>query len=242
MVSNKIIRRYGILRDALYEQLAADMIELFDGFSGVTYESVTVEEEEEKYTDIYFDANKRMYIRITYDANFGARINLYLGSSAASSREYINIDGNTSGSKAAYSFVKTPYGAAFSTIMHSESDLYIVQDGYIRNFFSVFEDESGNKYNGLVYVSQSNDEVNQTTYTVATPIHTYLETINPSSFFMGSSANHNVLCNAFSYLNPIVAPRLYKKLQTEGMVFGKIKIAGKMLISGSHFALECANE
>lgn len=243
MVLNKIVRRCGIYKTDVYKQFTADMIELFDGFNDVTHKIFTPEEEEAAaYTEIYLDSEKRMYIKMEEDSTVGLKVSFHLGDGTTVNRDYISIDSSSSGSKVTYSFVKTPYGAAFSPVLHSESDTLVVQDGNIRSFFSVFEDESGEQYNGFVYVSQSNDDTGQAVYTMATPLHSALESMSAGKMFLGTSANQNVLCNASSYAMPLVASRLYKKLQTEGAVFGKIKIGGKMLIAGSHFALECVDD
>ena len=130
-----------------------------------------------------------------------------------------------------------------SVVSYSESAVDTITDAQIRLFFSTFTDEEGNNHYGFVYCNQIGDEMlNNLSILLATSMHPCIETITGSKLFLGTLANHNVLCNAFSYTQPLVSSRLYKKLQTEGSVFGKVKIGGKTLIAGSYFALECVEE
>ena len=47
MDSNKIIRRYGILKTNAYEQYSADMCELFEDFDGVVCSEIEPESAQE---------------------------------------------------------------------------------------------------------------------------------------------------------------------------------------------------
>ncbi len=244
MESNKIIRRHGIPKENIYESITADMWEVFSDFEGVSHRIVqnTNGGTEDNYTIIAFDPQEKLYIRIDPDAEIGAAISVHIGNGSTLGRDYFNLDtaGTSSASMCAYSFAKTPYGVVFSVLNLLESTEDSISDAELRLFFSTFADEEGNEYYGLLYSDKSGiDSVRYQNIYFATQMHSTLEILLGSSMFLGSLANHNVLCNAFSYSHPIVAPRLYKKLQSEGLVFGKVKIGGKMLIAGSGYALEC---
>ncbi len=246
MINNKIIRRHGILKADLYDRLTADMCELFSGFEGVSYtETEDPEEVIPTYTVITFDTNGKMYIRIDSDDTQGAVVSIHLGNGSTLGRDYINLDvvGSTSSSMVSYSFARTAYGGVFSVMSYSDSGDTVLSDAQLRLFFSTFTDEEGSEYYGLVYCNRSGlDSVASMTIKLATTLHESVESISGASLFVGELANQNVLCNAFSYTEPIVSPRLYKKLKTEGGVFGKVKIGGKAMIAGSAFALEFAEE
>ncbi len=246
MDSNKIIRRYGILKTNAYEQYSADMCELFEDFDGVVCSEIEPESaQEEPYTLINFGTNSNLYLKIEKNTQSGVRSSVHIGDGNVSGRDYFYLDGTgtSSSSLGAYSFAKTPYGAVVSVVSYSESAVDTITDAQIRLFFSTFTDEEGNNHYGFVYCNQIGDEMlNNLSILLATSMHPCIETITGSKLFLGTLANHNVLCNAFSYTQPLVSSRLYKKLQTEGSVFGKVKIGGKTLIAGSYFALECVEE
>lgn len=246
MQNNKIIRRCGVLKENFYDQVTADLCELFSGFEGVTYSEVEdINGVAEPYTLISFDNNGKLYIRIDSDLVQGAVISVHLGNGNIHGRDYVDLqlEGSSSSSMVSYSFARTPYGAVVSVPSYSDSRQDSVSDAQLRLFFSTFEDEEGDDYYGFVYCNASGFEsVSNLSLTICTSKHEYLEVIFGASLFVGTLANHNVLCNAFSYTEPLVSSRLYKKLQSEGYVFGKVKIGGKMLIAGSAFALECVEE
>ena len=244
MENNKIIRRHGILKSNLYNTLAEDMCEAFSSFQGVSHRTVqnTNGGSDEYYTLITFDPDEKMYIRIDPDSGKGAVISVHLGNGSTQGTDYLTLDtaGNLASSKGAYSCARTPYGVVFSVVSLSDSNEDSISDAQLRLFFTTFVDEESNEHYGLVYSDKSGlDSIVNLSLYLATPLHTHMERFTGSSLYLGSLANHNVLCNAFSYSQPIVASRLYKKLQSEGDVFGKVKIGGKTLIAGSMYALEC---
>ena len=246
MINNKIIRRHGILKADLYDRLTEDLCELFSGFQGVSCsETEDPEEVDPTYTVISFDTNGKLYIKIEQNATQGAVVSVHLGNGNTLGRDYYNLDvvGTATSSMVSYSFARTEYGGVFSIMSYSDSSDTVLSDAQLRCFFSTFTDEEGHEYYGLVYCNRSgSDSVNTLSIRLATVLHEGVETISGGSLFVGELANQNVLCNAFSYSEPIVAPRLYKKLQTEGAVYGKVKIGGKALIAGSAFALEFEEE
>ena len=236
MELNKIYRRQYVDQYTAYTKLKADLTELLSGFEGVTTE------EGQNLFKIYFDGTAHTHFIKLVSTENGVRITLYSNNGSVENRDYIKISGSDTGSYFSYSFVKTAYGAAFSVLNYSNDNTYSIPDGYIQNFFSVFEDEDGNTVNGFVHSSVENDELTNSNMTICTTVHNTLESIDPSKCFLGTAANHTLLFNLSSYTKQLVAPRLYKKLQTEGSVFGKIRVGGKMLIAGSHLAIECLEE
>ena len=246
MDNNKIIRRYGILKTNIYDSFSEDMCELFGEFEGTVCRSIEPEtQQEEPYTLITFGTDGRMYLKIEKSSQYGVRVSIHLGDGTVSGRDlfYLDSAGISSGSLGAYSFARSPYGAVISVISYGDSAVDTISDANLRLFFSKFTDEEGGEHYGFVYCNQVGDDTaTSMSVIMATTMHPYIETITGSKLFLGTLANHNVLCNAFSYTQPLVSSRLYKKLQTEGSVFGKVKIGGKTLIAGGYYALECVQE
>lgn len=237
MELNKIYRRQYIDLNNVYDTVKADFTELFSGFAGVSTE------EAQNRFKIYFDGTQQSrYIKIVPSNSTGALITMHCNDGSSEQRDWINLCGNVNGSYFSYSFAKTNYGVVFSVLSTTNDSTYSIPDCYIQNFFSTFEDEYGNTVNGFIHTGAANDDMGNTYITYCTDLHDTLENVEISKCFLGAAANHTLLCNAFSYTKPLVAPRLYKKLQTEGSVFGKIRVGGKTLIAGSHFAVECTEE
>lgn len=236
MEQNKIIRRQGILKENSYSEIVNDFTELFSGFDNVVIEN------SETAVFIYIDCEKSRCIKIEHDESVGVKVTLHCGDGSTEGEDWISLIDNSRGKRVAYSFVRTPYGVAFSTIPYNNEINYSVPDGNIQTCFSVFEDESGNKVNGIVFVSSHDDSVNSASMYILTENHDILEKHDVAKSFVGSNANHTVLFNVVSYTKELTAPHLYKKLQSEEGKFGKIKLCGKNFISCSHLCLECGEE
>lgn len=234
MELNKIYRKQYVYAPTAYNSLKANLTELFSGFEGVSTE------DGQNQFKIFFDGTAHTHFIKLSTSDNGISITLHSNNSNTENRDYKKICGSDTGSCFSYSFVKTAYGAAFSVLSYTNDNTYSVPDGYIQNFFSVFEDEDGNTVNGFVHSSAPNDDTASSNITICTSMHSTLESIDSSKWFLGAAANHTLLCNVSSYTRNFVAPKLYKKLQTEGSVFGKIRVGGKTLIAGSHLAIEYA--
>lgn len=247
MEKNKIIRRTAGSVTNGFEKLTADFIELFDGFNGVSCER-TAESEDgttPARVKIFLDRNKKMYLCIEADTNTVVRISLHSIDAFDGSDNSVYVDQRTTKSeKLAYSFAKTDYGAVFS-ILPPVSDIKAsLADSYLQNFFTTFETSDGRTVNGFIFCVISKDETSSTSTTsyILTEEHDTFEVVDFSKFILGNTANQTVLVNATSYGKPLVCNHLYKKVQTEESKFGKITLANRTFISGSHFCLECREE
>ncbi len=242
MENNKVIRRQGNIISNVYTNLSADLIELFDGFQGVS--SVVQNEGENIFTKIFLDSNHRMYLMIEYNETMGVRISLHCGDGTTERENYIYIDQRTSRTdNLSYSFAKTPYGAVFSSLPNVTDSRSSVSDGCLQNFFTTFEADDGRTVNGFVFSYQARDEVSSTTNMsyIVTEDHDMLEPIDFTKCYLGGLANQTVLVNAASYTKPLVCNHLYKKVMSEENRFGKIQIGNRKFISGSHLCLECGD-
>lgn len=251
---NKIIRRHGIALANSYNVVKDDFCTVFDGFSGVSIETVvpetdssetdTSETDTSEYTVIYLDTAKKQKLKIIPDSTKGTRITFSCGDGTVENIDFLYADGTeTRAAYISYSIVRTAYGIAFS-IIPTNSDLnFSVSDGYLQNFFTTFEDDSGNAINGYVFVSSSKDATSTTgRIYISSEVHDKLECLEVAKTLLGASANHTVLYNAASYSNRIIAKHLFKKAQTEDSKFGKVKLNGRTFISGSHYCLEYEEE
>lgn len=233
MVENKIIRRSGIAKSMSFAALVQDFSELFAEMNNVSIENG------ENVLFIYIDSEKQRFIKLENTEDKGCRVSLHCGDGSIEGEDWVSLDGGDRGDRVAYSFVRTPYGAAFSTIPYNNDFNYLVPDGNIQTCFSVFEDGEGRQLNGVVFVNSPNDSGNSTTIYILTECHEKIEKNDVSRSFVGGNAEHTVLFNVVSYIKELTAPHLYKKLQSEEGKFGKIKLSGKNFISCSHLCLEC---
>lgn len=249
MEQNKIIRRQGIYKTDAYAKIVEDFTELFEDIEGVSviHTDATVDESGEvitaENTVINLDSNNYLYIKIVTDETLSFRISFHCGTGDVEGTNSMYIDAREKSDYVAYNMVKTPYGVAFSTFPNLNDAYSCVSDGYFQNYFTTFEDESGNEIKTFVYVSTRNDEATSSGYYyICGEEHTSIEKIVTNKIFLGSAANHTVMVNASTYGKPHVARHLYKKIQSESGKFGKIKLNGKTFIAGSHFCLECGEE
>lgn len=233
--NNKITRRQGILAADSYESISNDIASAFGGFEGVSTEIT------EDYTKIFFNNDCTHYLMIAKNTNPLFRITLNCGSPTKEGYNFVYVDGNSRGQYIAYSIAKTPYGVAFTTfpnINANENSTASASDSLLQNFFSTFTDSEGNSVNCFVYVSQPANNDSATAY-ILSDIHDYIETIPMSKYFLGNNANQTVLMNATSFVKNLASDHLFKTLQAEDSMFGKIVVGGRRFIAGSHFALEC---
>lgn len=236
--NNKITRRQGILLNDAYESITNDITSAFVGFEGVTTETT------EDYTKIFFNSDCTHYLKIAKHSTQTFRISLNCYSPTIDGYNYVYVDGTNRCRYVAYSVAKTSYGVAFTTFpFTNDNQNASASDGLFQNFFSTFTDSAGNTVNCFVYVNQSANNDSATAY-ILSDIHDCIETISMSKCFFGKAANQTVLINATSYTKNLASDHLFKTLQTEDNMFGKIEVGGRRFIAGSHFALECgeANE
>lgn len=249
MEQNRIIRRQGIYKTDAYARVVEDLIELFEDIEGVSviHNDEIVDDSgavvTPKNTIINLDSNNYLYIKIVPDETLTFRVSFHCGKGDVEGTNRISIDAREKGDYVAYNMVKTPYGVGFTTFVNPTDSYSCVSDGYFQNFFTTFEDESGNQVKTFIYVTTRNDEATSSGYYyICGEEHTSVEKIVTNKIFLGSSANHTVLVNASSYGKPHVARHLYKKIQSENGKFGKMNLNGKTFIAGSHFCLECGEE
>ncbi len=248
MEENKIIKRSSVAKANAFAKLSADFEELFEGFEGVSFIKNEAETDEDgtvtatESTVIYLDSNNYMYLKIVPDETYGVKITLNCGSGDTDGDNKLTVDAREKSENVAYNMVKTPYGAAFTTLPSVTDSITSISDSYFQNFFTVFEDENGNSKRGFVHITVPKDETSSSYYYICSEDHERLEKLSSAKIFLGSAASHTVLCNAVSYTRPLVANHLLKKLQSEDNKFGKIKLNGKSFIAGSHFCLECGEE
>lgn len=241
LVNNKIIRRSGIEKAASYNRIVEDFCAAFNGFSGVSIEKIEATETVSAATIIYLDRNKKMSLKIVYDESDRAfRISFCSVGSEGEKSYYLDNSGK--GEYIPYSIVRTAYGVAFTDFPFTRNSTDSVSDGNLQNFFSTMEDEYGKEINCFIHVSSSKDDTSSHYTSISSELHDVPEKLSLETQFAGKTANHTVLFNAVSYTLPLVSRHLYKKFQTEGDKFGKVKIAGKTFICGSHYCLECEEE
>lgn len=241
LVNNKIIRRSGIEKAASYNRIVEDFCAAFNGFSGVSIEQIEATETENASVIIYLDKNKKMSLKIVVDKDdLSFRMSFHIVGSGGEKSYYLDNSGK--GDYVPYNIVRTAYGVAFTDFPFSRNSTDSVSDGNFQNYFSTMEDEYGKEINCFIHVSSNKDDTGSHFISISSEQHDSPEKLTVGVQFAGKTANHTVLFNAVSYSLPLVSRHLYKKLQTEEDKYGKIKIAGKTFICGSHYCLECLEE
>lgn len=243
-IENKIIKRSGIDSTLLLDTVIGDFTNAFEGFDGVSFERIDATESDPNKFRIYINNTKTRYIEIADSLTKTNCITYTFRhcDGTADKTHYTRIDGTVNTDKIIYSIARTAYGVAFSILPYCNSSAATISDEYIQNFFAVFEDDEGNKSNGLIFVDNSGDSNSSGNLYISTDFHFTIESLELTRQMFGNTAAHTVLMNAVSYKYPLYAPHLYKKVQTEDGKFGKIKINGTTFISGSHYCLECNEE
>ncbi len=247
MKNNEVIRRQGYSASNGYQKLTEDFTELFTGFEGVSIEK-TEASEDGTVTDqvkIFLDKNKKMYLLIVPSSDTIVRVSFHLGNGTKENESWIYVDQRANkADKLSYNFVRTPYGAAFSTLVNSTANNVSLSDGYLQSYFTTFETNDGRTVNGFIYCVLPKEETsnyNPTSY-IATEEHDILEGVELAKCFLGNTANQTVLVNASSYTKPMVCNHLYKKVQSEDNKYGLVELNNRKFISGSHYCLECGEE
>lgn len=242
-VGNLVIKRRGVTMSGAYKSITTDLTEAFqDCFDGISIPEDTTGND----FRIYLDTQKTFYLSVVPQTASGAAMRLYYTDKATGNinSNSLIIDGGTRGSYISYNIIRTKYGVAFTTLPAVDDNTTVLNYGYLQSFFSnTFKDENGNSVNGYIFSQSSADATSSTgKICMYSEVHTTIEEIPNTSQFFGKTAAQTVMCNAVSYSYPIVAEHLFKKLQTEGAAFGKLKINGRTFYSGSHYALECEED
>ncbi len=243
MELNKIIRRSGIAASTCYSKFTADLTEALKDIDGIVKEEIAAKKDadetvkENANTRFYLDSTKTRYIKIENPKN-GIRVRFTCGNNT------IDIDnGEYSSPYISYSIAKTPYGVMFTTLSYFSNATNNAGDNTFQNYVTVFTDENEREINGFIHVLRDSNitDVNESRDWIylSTEKHNVFEMQRGYFQTMGSNANQTVLFNAVSYTEQIVAKHLYKKIQSETGQFGKINLASRTFISGSHYCLEC---
>ncbi len=247
MKNNEIIRRQGYSSTNGYQKLTEDLTELFTGFEGVSIERTEAGEDDTvpAQLKIFLDNSKKMYLLVVSSSDMIARVSFHLGDGTKENENWIYVDQRSNkADKLSYNFVRTAYGAAFSTLVNSSANNAVISDGYLQNYFTTFETSDGRTVNGFFYSILPKEEYNSynaTSY-IATEEHDILEGVELAKCFMGNTANQTVLVNASSYTKSMVCNHFYKKVQSEENKYGLVELNNRKFISGSHFCLECGEE